>query len=430
MSNTFDDKLKQSLEGYEMPYDAGAWAELAKQLPPEGTVVGTEAARFGWKGAATIAVLVASIATVWYFSHSTESASELVTVIDNGTPEEIVAVELPVAESNTGSFQSTSVQSENSSAKKNAVAESPSSAIIETADEASSLVQTAEAKKPVDASPLQLNQTTGLKPSVITPKPEKKPFAVKFLPSSVNVCVGDEVNFINQSTNTKAKMVWDFGDGAKSSDLNPNHSFFVPGTYRVRLNGSDADQSDDHVVSVSVNPSPSTDLVPTEKLVDYKTVPFYHFETSVQPNETATWKFSDGRTAVGTEVDHLFRDAGKVKVTLAVENSFGCTTTDLWSLDNNKFDILAPTAFSPEGNSLNETFMPVALTLLNVPFEMVIRDQKGQEVYRTSNAQEPWNGRINNTGEKLGAGIYVWSVVLKENIAFKKDFNGPVTIKR
>jgi PKD repeat protein len=430
MSNPFDDKLKQSLEAFEMPYDAGAWAELAKQLPPEGTVVGTEAVRFGWKGAAAIAVLVASFATVWYLSKDTEPVSEQVTMENVNTPEETVAVELPVAKSNTAPTQSASVRSESPSVSKSTVAETTTGTTIETSAEDSSPVQAMETKKPVDASPVQPKQSSASKPTVTAPKTEKKTFAAKFLPSSVMVCVGEEVNFINQSSNTKAKMNWDFGDGAKSSELNPNHSFVVPGMYQVRLNGSDADQSDDHVVSVSVNPSPSTDLIPTEKLVGYKAIPFYHFETTVQPNETATWKFSDGRTTNATELDHLFRDAGKVKVTLSVKNGFGCSATESWSLDNNTFDILAPTGFTPEGNSLNETFMPVALTLLNVPFEMVIRDQKGQEVYRTSNAQEPWNGRMHNTGEKLGAGIYVWSVVLKENICHRKDFNGPITIQR
>lgn len=430
MSNPFDDKLKQSLEGFEMPYDAGAWAELAKQLPPEGTVVGSEVARFGWKGAAAIAVLVATVATVWYFNQYSEVVSEQVVVQEVLVPTEVVEVEITSVEPNTRSTKESKVRTEAATATTESNAETNVNSNKETPADVSSTIQPAEAKKPTEVIPVQPKETTAAKLPTSTPKDVKKPFVAKFLPSSVNVCVGEDVNFINQSSNTKAKMLWDFGDGFQSSDLNPSHSFVMQGNYQVRLTGTDADQKDDHTITVIVNPTPTTDLVPTEKLVGYKAIPFYHFETSLQPTEIATWKFSDGSTIQGAEVNHLFRDAGKAGVTLSVKNGYGCTATDSWNLDNNMFDIMAPTAFTPEGNGVNETFIPVALTFINVPFEMIIRDQKGQEVFRTSNAQEPWNGRLTNTGEKLAAGIYVWSVILKENICLRKDFNGPITIRR
>ena len=74
--------------------------------------------------------------------------------------------------------------------------------------------------------------------------------------------------------------------------------------------------------------------------------------------------------------------------------------------------------------------MPAALPVMNVRFQMVIRDQTGQIVYETSNANEPWNGRLHNNGRPLDAGIYVWTVIIKDDIINKKDFNGTITLKR
>jgi hypothetical protein len=74
--------------------------------------------------------------------------------------------------------------------------------------------------------------------------------------------------------------------------------------------------------------------------------------------------------------------------------------------------------------------MPGALADMGVSFGMVILDQKGQEVFRTSSSSEPWNGKANNNGRKLDAGIYVWTVVLKKEIVTKKTFSGTITLLR
>lgn len=54
MSNKFDDKIKEALENFEMPYDAGAWAQLEQQLPASSPPPASN--RF-WKIAAAIAVI-------------------------------------------------------------------------------------------------------------------------------------------------------------------------------------------------------------------------------------------------------------------------------------------------------------------------------------------------------------------------------------
>ena len=41
---------------------------------------------------------------------------------------------------------------------------------------------------------------------------------------------------------------------------------------------------------------------------------------------------------------------------------------------------------------------------------MTILDTSGKEIYTTSNKNEPWNGRKNNSGPILNEGIYLWQV--------------------
>ena len=190
-------------------------------------------------------------------------------------------------------------------------------------------------------------------------------------------------------------------------------------------------KSADRMISVTVNPVTVADIDASLVKNGFGAIPFYRFETVLKLNETAFWSFTDGSKAQTPVVKHLFRDAGKQEVTLTIKNSLGCSNSDQWETENRKaFQLLAPTGFRPDGDGNNEVFIPGALVDMDVPFEMIIQDNKGQEVYRTSSASEPWNGKVNNNGRKLDAGIYVWSVVLKEEIVTKKTFSGTITLLR
>ncbi len=55
-----------------------------------------------------------------------------------------------------------------------------------------------------------------------------------FFTSEVNVEVGDEVYFTNNSLDAR-HFEWDFGDGTSSTDVNPIHVYTASGTYTVTL---------------------------------------------------------------------------------------------------------------------------------------------------------------------------------------------------
>ena len=55
-----------------------------------------------------------------------------------------------------------------------------------------------------------------------------------FFTSEVNVEVGDEVYFTNNSLDAR-HFEWDFGDGTSSTDINPIHVYTASGTYTVTL---------------------------------------------------------------------------------------------------------------------------------------------------------------------------------------------------
>ena len=432
MSNSFDNKIKEILEKFEMPYDATAWAELEKQLPKSSGAPAEGGTKSGLKVAALFALVATTVCTIWYINKDTgniESKTPIVEQVsepeNNTIIKETEPKKAPTSSNTQPKTESVATTENKETTTESAPSTSPKQELVAEQKEAVESEKPAQLSEPKNTPKKESSDTE----KNITASTENE-LKVNVIASSRVVCAGEEVKFINESSDKKVRMNWDFGDGSSSSAVNPSHVYVIPGNYTVNLDGLKGDKTSKHSIEVTVNPAPNPNLSPSKKFEEYRTTPLYTFSTPLQPSETAVWKFTDGMTTKGAKAEHLFRDAGKVGVELTVKNAFGCSTSQKWTFDNEKFNLLAYTGFSPDGNGNNETFMPPALQFMGVEFVMVIRNQTGQIVYETSNPTEPWNGRLNNSGSVLSPGIYIWTVVLKDEILSKKDFNGTITLKR
>ncbi|TNF31227.1 MAG: PKD domain-containing protein [Bacteroidetes bacterium] len=429
MSNSFDDKIKQALEDFEMPYDASAWAALEKQLPQVPTP--TPAPSYsGWKIAAGVVIVSSAVATLWFLNQpekkqeaeapATEAIVNDIKPVETATAE---ALEIQNFEGSEDETSNSEAEIPNDKAALNDNENLPSEKNTAPVDEVASrkLAATSSVEEKKTATPIEVTED----------KTDHRQFVVHFIPSSLNVCAGADVSFINNSSDPRAQLTWDFGDGTTSTEGDPVHSFVLPGTYTVTLRGAHNDQSNEHSVMVNVNPAPTPMFSSGRKLDGYVAIPLYNFSTGTMPGETAVWSFSDGVTRNGNSATHLFRESGKHKVKLTVSNQFGCSTSvDETITTYEHFNLLAPTAFTPDGDGNNEFFMPKALPEMGIPFEMVIRNQTGQVVFQTTDPNEAWDGTLQNSGQKADIGTYVWTVLLKENVLSKKDFNGTIHLTR
>ena len=436
MSNPFDNKIKESLENFEMPYDAGAWAQMAEQLPPAGTAA-SGGRQFGWKAVAVIAVLLTTVATAWYLTDDKEIAEADSVPIENAKHISNSKKETPAtAPVNTKEEASDEVEevATPADAEKNTaemaidetVSEPAESKTEQLADDSNSTDLNQEKAQPTSKKPNQ-----PLKADKI-PAVEEKQLVAKFLPSTLTICVGEDISFINESSDKSASMTWSFGDGTTKTESDPVHSFVLPGNYVVNLTADNGSKTSDYTVNVTVNPTPRPIFSAERKLDGYVAIPLYRFTTAVQPSETAVWSFSDGTRIIGNSAEHLFRDGGNSVAKLTVTNTYGCSSTMDEKYDVAKdFDLLAPNTFSPNGDAINESFIPAALPVMGIAFEMNITNPRtGEVVYRTSSPQEPWNGKHNNVDPKLEAGVYIWTVMLSDNVSENKVFNGKINLTR
>lgn len=116
---------------------------------------------------------------------------------------------------------------------------------------------------------------------------------------------------------------WSFGDGTASSEQNPMHLFYSPGSYQVCLTigGPDCQSSWCELVTVDViNPECANYFMYNSAGT---TVQFSGATLTNTPADYY-WEFGDGITAQGNPVTHTYQGPGIYYVTLMTTDAAGC----------------------------------------------------------------------------------------------------------
>lgn len=132
-----------------------------------------------------------------------------------------------------------------------------------------------------------------------------------------------EVTFTNSSTNATTYL-WEFGDGASGTDLNPKHTYTTGGTFTVKLTATGKGGVNSTTKSVVIQnpvPNPVANFSFTENgNFAPSSVAFTNTSTN---GSTYVWDFGDGQTSTSQSPSHIFAAGGLFNVTLKVKNSVG-----------------------------------------------------------------------------------------------------------
>jgi PKD repeat protein len=135
------------------------------------------------------------------------------------------------------------------------------------------------------------------------------------------------VKFSDASKGLPTSWSWDFGDGGRSTDRNPSHTYARSGTYAVTLTVSNAYGSDSETKTgfVTAGGKPAADFTADERRgVKPFTVTFTDLSAG---NPTSwQWDFGDGTTSTEQNPVHTYQQEGAYDVTLTVSNSYGTDT--------------------------------------------------------------------------------------------------------
>lgn len=136
------------------------------------------------------------------------------------------------------------------------------------------------------------------------------------------------------------------------------------------------------------------------------------------------WEMGDGSLYRTNEVFHSYTDLEDHWVTLTMTTANGCVGTDSVELKV-PAHIYFPTAFSPDGDGLNDTFGPTGHYIDE--FELLVFNRWGEQIYSTDNVGMPWTGDVNG-GDAADTGVYVYRYKAKGHYFPATEGYGSVTL--
>lgn len=238
-----------------------------------------------------------------------------------------------------------------------------------------------------------------------------------------NFCIGNVIEVVIESEeNQTANYTWMIGgEKQETNDTRLTFKIEKPGYYEISASNEISKKS----IDFEVETLPEIDFT-------YQDLNDPYWDEAAQLNATPehleyTWNIEGIETQIqGNKQTVDFETQGLYDVELIYKSQDGCETRVAKPINiQTDFDPLAPNVFTPNGDGLNDNFIPKGFAYIEGSFKMSIYNLSGKKIYETKSKDEPWNGKENNTGSELIDGIYVWKIEISNDIR-NKAFTGHV----
>jgi gliding motility-associated-like protein len=138
------------------------------------------------------------------------------------------------------------------------------------------------------------------------------------------------------------------------------------------------------------------------------------------------WDFGDGNVSTDQNPLHNYADTGLYRVTLIIENKYGCTDTITKIVRAYPdYALYVPNAFTPNGDDVNENFSGLGQGFTN--YEMYIFNRWGEQIFKSTDYATRWNGR-DKSGQISPQGIYVYLIKIKTPPGDEYTLRGSVAL--
>jgi PKD repeat protein len=242
-----------------------------------------------------------------------------------------------------------------------------------------------------------------------------------FEPDTVG-CSPLTVQFTNNSLYGET-YIWGFGDGQFSVKKNPVHTYYVPGSYIVKLIVYNIAGESIHngIITVYQNPSALFEAYPTNVVNNEQIVVF---SNNSMYDSLSFWKFGDGQVSNEKNPYHKYEEQGNYTVILTVTSKEGCIDTAFlatpirvdWKVGSIKFpNVFKWNETGPTGGVWRAGCYP-EMDFVFRPFYENVEDYKlqifnrwGVLIYESDDLFQGWDGYFGD-GKLAVQGVYVWKV--------------------
>ncbi len=230
-------------------------------------------------------------------------------------------------------------------------------------------------------------------------------------------CSPVSVHFTNTTAiHEVGTVLWEFGHaGATGTEtITTSYTYNTPGCYDLTLTvtspeGCVGDTTLYDMVCVYNDPVAQFTFGPQSATLLYNQINFNNLSIG---NAVNLWDFNNG--AAFSDLEHPSftfpgDQLGYYPVTLTVTNAYGCShsVTQTVIIDKSQM-IYIPNSFTPNGDGMNDIFIPTGEGFDLSNYELFIFDGWGNHIFYTADTGIGWDGSKLNSTQQAQAGVYVW----------------------
>ncbi len=259
---------------------------------------------------------------------------------------------------------------------------------------------------------------------------------VNFVGVPLSGCVPLNVQFADASQPIPVSYTWDFGDPNSGANLgigaNVGHIYAEAGSYDVNLSVTDIDgcaNDTTYPQYITAYPLPVASFTPDPEVTNILKGTIHFLDGSSADVTDWAWDFGDGGMSNLENPVHLYTDTGTFMVNLAVMNQWGCRDATFYEVEiTPDFFFYIPSAFSPNGDGINDEFRPYGDGVKWETLSFEVFDRWGERIFFTSNIDKGWDGSYKGTQVKMG--VYNYAISINDFNNQPRFYIGRVTLTR
>ena len=410
--------LKKILSEYEGEFNPNGWAQLEKRLPKPSFMQ-----RFGKfiVGGAAGALVVAGVlvAVLWNNDEKPTTDEPIAKAEITNAVQESAGDENAVSVSDQTAMPSVEISEPKQTATATEVAETKNTESSESKVEAEPAKQSEPAVSNEKQEVVSSNQDNQPKQ---TPKTISEP---SFSVSCDNRCTPATAKFVAVGVEADCEVVWDFGNGKQGNGNSTTCEYRKKGTYTpsASLYRGGKLLKKTMLNAITIGETPTVDF--SWRSTDNT----YTFYTGRTLNLSYKWEI-DGKSFSDKSVEHEFVRSGDYPIKLVLtdgECSAEATKSVKVVISHVYF---VPNAFTPDSDGVNSTFGPIGEDLNFKTYSFGITNSRGDAVFTSTDPAVQWNGKVNNVGTAVEAGVYYWIIKTVDRYGNSQTRKGTVNVMR
>ncbi|MCB9189031.1 MAG: gliding motility-associated C-terminal domain-containing protein [Flavobacteriales bacterium] len=256
---------------------------------------------------------------------------------------------------------------------------------------------------------------------------------ISFSADNFDGCAPVQVNFTENNVPAGSTCLWSFGDGGATTDCsNVSYSFANPGCWDVTLQiitpeGCESSSTVQDYICVYDYPVPDFTFGPQPTTILESTIYFTNLTTGATDY---TWTFdTNGSTDQSNQTDpsYTYGDVGAFEVCLDAVSFEGCPAQacdTVYILE--EFIVYVPNAFTPDGDAVNNEFMPIISGVIPDSYEFLVFNRWGELIFQSQLVGQGWDGTYKNVMSQED--VYVWKLKVDDQLGETHEYIGHVTL--